>query len=167
MKVQYRITEDDYANVARFAAWRQFMSRSSAMTLVAAGIIVALLGIGMWTRPAVALFLAFVPAGAAIGFAVDLLVRTPMRARRHYRQYKDMREPLIVELTDAGIKFSTPDGEAALPWSKVFQWRQNGQFILIYRMPVLFHILPKSISREGFDVPLLLQRLAKCVGPER
>jgi hypothetical protein len=46
-------------------------------------------------------------------------------------------------------------------------WRQNNQFILVYRMPILFHIVPKSIAREGFDIPLLVQRLAEHVGPER
>lgn len=167
MKAQYRITEDDYANVASFAAWRHFIARPSATRLVAGGIIVALLGIGLWTRPEFAPSLAFGVAVFAILFAVGLLVRTPRRARRHYRQYKSIQEPITVELTDAGIKFSTADGEAALPWLKVFQWRQNRQFILIYRMPVLFHIVPKSIAREGFDLALLVQRLAEHVGPER
>jgi hypothetical protein len=167
MKVQYRITEDDYASVARFAAWRHFIARPSATLLVAGGIIVALLGIGLWTRPALALSVAFGAAVFAILFAVGLLVRTPSRARRHYRQYKSIQEPIRLELANAGIKFSTADGEAILPWSKVFQWRQNDQFILIYSMPVLYHIVPKSIAREGFDVPLLVQYLVEHVGPER
>ena len=74
---------------------------------------------------------------------------------------------MIPGTLDAGIRFSNSDGEAVLPWSKVLQWRQNGQFILIYLMPIMFYILPKSIAREGFDIPLLIQRLAEHVGPER
>jgi hypothetical protein len=31
----------------------------------------------------------------------------------------------------------------------------------------LFHIVPKSIAQEGFDIPLLVQRLGEHVGPER
>jgi hypothetical protein len=27
--------------------------------------------------------------------------------------------------------------------------------------------VPKSIEREGFDIPLLIKRLAEHVGPER
>jgi hypothetical protein len=34
-------------------------------------------------------------------------------------------------------------------------------------MPVLYYIVPKSIERDGFDIPLLVQRLAERVGPER
>jgi hypothetical protein len=167
MKVQYRITEDDYAKVMRFAAWRRFIARPSATALVAGGLIAAMLGAAVWARPAVAAALAVGLAVFAILLAISLVVRTPGRARRHYRQYKDLHEPLTVELTEAGLAFSTVDGQAALPWAKVFQWRQNSEFILIYRMPILFHIVPKAIAREGFDIPLLLRRLAEHVGPDR
>jgi hypothetical protein len=34
-------------------------------------------------------------------------------------------------------------------------------------MPILYYIVPKSIAREGFDISLLVQRLAEHVGPER
>jgi Na+/melibiose symporter-like transporter len=167
MKVQYRITEDDYANVARLHAWRNFIARPSIMMLVAGGIILVLLGIGLWMRPAIAMMVAFLAVVFSILLAFGLFVRTPGLARRHYRQYKGMQEPLTAELTDAGIKFSNADGEGILSWSKVFQWRQNEKFILVYGMPVIYYIVPKSIEREGFDVPLLVKRLAEHVGPER
>jgi hypothetical protein len=34
-------------------------------------------------------------------------------------------------------------------------------------MPILYNVVPKSIEREGFDIPLLVRRLAEHVGPER
>lgn len=167
MKVQYQITENDYANLARFHTWRHFIARPSTTQLVAGGIIVALLCIGLWMRPAAALILVIVVAVFVILFAVGLFVRTPSRARRQYQQYKAIHEPIAVELTETGVKFSNGDGEANLPWSKIFQWRQNDQFILIYGMPILYNVVPKSIEREGFDIPLLVRRLAEHVGPER
>jgi len=127
----------------------------------------ALLGIGAGVHPAAALIFAIAVAVLVILYAVGLFVLTPGRARRHYRQYKAIQEPIAAELTETGVKFSNGDGEANLPWSKVFQWRQNDQFVLIYGMPVLYYIVPKSIAREGFDIPLLVQRLAEHVGPER
>ena len=165
MKVQYRITENDYANLARFHAWRHFITRPSAMQFVVFG--GALLGIGVGVHPAAALIFAIAVAVFVFLYAVGLFVLTPSRARRHYRQYKAIQEPIAAELTETGVKFSNGDGEAILPWSKVFQWRQNNQFILIYGMPVLYYIVPKSIAREGFDIPLLVRRLAEHVGPER
>jgi hypothetical protein len=167
MKVQYRITEDDYANALRFHAWRHFIARPSSMQLVAGGVIVILLGVGVWTRPAIAAIFAAVLAVFAILLAIGWLVGTPSRARRHYRQYRGIQEPITIELTEAGIKFSNADGEGILPWSKALQWRQNDRFILIYTMPIIFHIIPKSIEHEGFDVALLVQRLVEHVGPER
>jgi Na+/melibiose symporter-like transporter len=164
MKVQYRITENDYANLARFHAWRNFVTRL-AKPLVA--FIVALLGIGLWIDPEVALMFVILVAAYAILVAAGLFLLTPIRARRHYRRYKAMQEPMAAELTETGVKFSNGDGEAILSWSKVFQWRQNDQFVLIYGMPILYHVVPKSIEREGFDIPLLVQRLAEHVGPER
>ena len=127
----------------------------------------ALLGIGVGVHPAAALIFAIAVAVFVILYAVGLFVLTPSRARRHYRQDKAIQEPIAAELTETGVKFSNGDGEAILPWSKVFQWRQNNQFILIYGMPVLYYIVPKSIAREGFDIPLLVRRLAEHVGPER
>ena len=168
MKVQYRITEDDYASAARFHAWRRFITRSTTTQFGAAGsILVALLGIGLWIGPVAALIFIIVVAVFVSLYIGGLLTRTPSRARRHYRQYKAIQEPVAAELTENGVKFSNADGEAILSWSKVFQWRQNDQFILIYGMPILYYIVPKSIAREGFDIPLLVQRLAEHVGPER
>jgi hypothetical protein len=167
MKVQYRITENDYANLARFHAWRHFIAGPLATQLAACGIIIAMFCIALWVRPGAALFFGIVFTVMMILYAASLLILTPSRARRQYRQYKAMQEPIAAELTETGVKFSNGDGEAILPWSKVFQWRQNDQFVLIYGMPILYYIVPKSIAREGFDIPLLVRRLAEHVGPER
>jgi hypothetical protein len=167
LMTQYRITENDYASAVRFHAWRRFVARPSTTTLVAGGIVVVLIGFILWTEPSLLTPLAFAVAAFAIMIAITLFVRVPRRARRNYRQYKGIKEPTTLELMDEGVKFSNADGEGILRWSKVYQWRQNDLFILIYTMPIMFHILPKSIAREGFDVPRLVQRLAEHVGPER
>lgn len=167
MKAQYRVTENDYADVARFHAWRHFITRPPTVQLVANGTAWVMLGVFLWTEPSYAIPVAWIVAGLAILLAIALFVLTPHRARTYYRQYKAIQEPITAELLEAGIKFSTADGEGILTWSKILQWRQNDQFILIYAMPILYYIVPKSIGREGFDVPLLLRRLTEHVGPER
>lgn len=136
------------------------------MTLVAGGIAAVLLSFILWTEPSLLTTLAFAVPVFAIVFAITLFVQVPRRARRHYRQYKGIQEPITLELMDAGLKFSSADSEGILQWSKVYQWRQNDRFILIYTMPIMFHIVPKLVARDGFDIPLLVQRLAEHVGPE-
>jgi hypothetical protein len=165
--VQYRISEDDYASAARFHAWRHFIARPSATSLLACGVIVALLALGLWEGvvSGEVLVCAIVIMAALSAFLI--FVRVPSKARRHYQQYKAIQEVITAELTDAGIRFSNSDGEAVLPWSKLLQWRQNDRFVLIYPMPILFYIIPKSIEQDGFDIPLLIRRLAEHVGPER
>jgi hypothetical protein len=70
-------------------------------------------------------------------------------------------------LSEDGLLINSVEGEMTLLWRMIFQWRQNDQFVLIYKMPVLFYVVPKSLAQQGFDIPLLVQRLAERVGPER
>jgi hypothetical protein len=167
MKIEYRITEDDYAAIARFNAWRRLIARPSTNQLVAGVLLVALSGIWLWKDSRVVPALACLVAIYLMFLAYRLLVAIPRLARRHYRNYKGIDGPIAAELTDAGVRFSHVDGEWILPWSKIFQWRQNDRFVIIYSMPVLFHIVPKSTAHEGFDIPRLVQLLAERVGPER
>jgi hypothetical protein len=167
MKVQYRITEDDYAYLARFHAWRHFIARPPIWQSIAGVLLVPVIAFGLWTFPGAIYFLAFAIALFAVLFALTLFVLIPNRARRYYQQYKGIQEPVTAELLEAGIRFANADGEGILSWPKVFQWRQNDRFILIYAMPVIYYILPKAIGREGFDIQGVVQRLVEHVGPER
>jgi len=166
MMAQYRITEDDYASANRFHAWRQPLARSLQTALIGIVTIGALLGIANFAHLTIGLVVAM-GLGGAIGSAFGMFMHTSWRARRHYRQSKAVQELITAELTEAGINFSPADGAASLQWSKIFQWRQNNRFIMIYPMPILFYLVPKSIAQQGFDIPLLPQRLAEHVGPER
>jgi hypothetical protein len=139
MKAQYRITEDDYVKAMRFHTWRDFIARPSATQLALRFVIVILLGLAVWIEPTVSLVGILV---LAIAVAVLLLFWVPALSRKHYKQHTAL-------------------------WPKVFQWRQNDQFVLVYRMSLMFHIVPKSLAREGFDIPLLVRHLAEHVGAER
>ena len=167
MKVEYRIAEEDYVNAARLHSWRQFFRRPSNAQITAGFILLLVIGYGLLTFPkGTAAFLLSIAVCSVIA-AIVLSIAIPIRARRHYRQYKGIQEPGAVEQTEAGIAFSGPNGEGVLRWSNIHQWRQNKRLVLIYGMPVLYYILPKSIERDGFDMQRLIQLLAERVGPER
>jgi hypothetical protein len=167
MKVEYRITEDDYATIARFNAWRRFFARPSTSRLVTGVILVILAGLWLWKEPHIAPALAFGVAIYVMFVVYRLFVAIPRLARRHYRNYKGIDGPIVAELTDEGVRFSNVNGEGILPWPNIFQWRQNDRFVIMYSMPILFHIVPKSAAQQGFDIPRLVQQLAEHVGPER
>jgi YcxB-like protein len=60
----------------------------------------------------------------------------------HAQLNKDIQELITVEFDEDGLRFSAIDGHSKLPWPKIFKWRQNDQFILVYKVPHIFHIVP-------------------------
>ena len=87
-------------------------------------------------------------------------------ARSNYREYKTIQESMRVGLRDDGIEFSTPDGGGLMRWEKIFKWRQNEKYLLIYSMPRLYYVIPKKIEESGFHVPTLISALREKVGSE-
>ena len=165
LKAEYRISEDDYVRVARFNAWRDLVGRPAQ--IAAAGAIMMMLALAAWMLPEAGLSLARTAAVIAILFAAVLIVRLPFQARRLYRQHKAIQGAITIELNDQGIRFGSADGSTKVAWPSIFKWRQNQQFIVVYKMPSLFHIVPKSIARDGFDLARLVDRLAAHVGRAR
>jgi hypothetical protein len=169
MKAEYRITEDDYARGMQLHAWRQFIRKPAVM---AARAITAILALGAWwtARDAAPMFALSLMILAlmilAILPALWMYILVPYSARRMYRQYKAIQEPLAYELSEDGLLITSVEGEMTLLWRMILRWRQNDQFVLIYKMPLLFYVVPKSLAQQGFDIPLLVQRLAERVGKE-
>ncbi len=164
MKVEFRITEDDYAKAMQLHEWRRMLRWPLA---IARAIVLILLIFAGWWQPGAAPIIAVCVVVLSILPAVLLYIVVPYSARRMYRQYKGIQEPMTVELSDDGLRLGSVDGEAILRWGMIFRWRQNDQFVLIYKMPMLFYLVPKSVAQHGFDIPLLVQRLAERVGPQR
>lgn len=160
MKTPYRISEDDYVDAMRL--FNRFTPRTFALCLTAA------LALGILAMAGPPLVRAGAIGGLAGGLIVPVVGRylvSPLLSRRHYRKYKAIQEAFTVELLDEGVRFASPHGESLLPWATMLKWRQDEHYVLIYLMPRMYHILPKSVASGGFDVPLLVERLTHHVGP--
>ena len=159
MNATYRISEDDYVNAMKLFA--KLTPRAIAVYLVAALVFVVL-----------AIFGSPVIKGGAIGGLAGGLIVTvvgryivsPILARKHYRKYKGIHDEFTVEILDDGVRFTSPNSDGKLTWENMLKWRQNENYILIYPMPRIYHILPKSIATSGFDVPFLINQLNQHVG---
>jgi hypothetical protein len=172
MKIEYRMTENDYVKAMQLHAWRQF----TRMRVIAPRAIIMILVLGAWwwalqgrAVPDAAQFFALclmLVLMLAVRPALRVYIVAPYSARRMYRQYKAIKEPVTIALSDDGLLFNSVEGEMILLWRMVLHWRQNDQFVLIYKMPLLFYPVPKSLAQQGFDIPLLVQRLTERVGPE-
>ena len=104
--------------------------------------------------------------GGGVVFVFGRFLVNPILARRHYRKYKAIQEPINIKLNEDGIELSNPDGGGLVRWEKIFKWRQNEEYLLIYPMPRMYHIIPKSISKAGFELTALIQALQEKVGNE-
>lgn len=157
MPVEYRITEQDYIRAQRLFA-RATPRGWAAFAVMAAG--AALLAVaGGDLRPA--------GIGGLIGIAVVLAISRmllPWNARRQYRKYKAIQEPLGIELREDGVRFASSQGEGTVVWDHILKWRQDARYVLLYPMPRMFHIVPRSIAAQGFDIDGLIARLEARVG---
>jgi len=161
MTATFRISEADYVEAMKlYAKWPQkwrWIAVAVAVLLV--------LGAVFGTRLLQAGAIGGLIGGTGVLLATRFVLM-PMTARRHYRKYKSIREEFSVELLDDALRLRAPHGESRVVWANVFKWRQNDRFVLLYLMPRLFHVLPKSVAAQGFDLPGLVERLNRHVGPE-
>jgi YcxB-like protein len=159
VKATFRISEEDYVDAmdlfAKLTLRMAVIFPISALGLV----LVALFGSPIFRSGAI--------GGLVGGLAVTLIARyivSPRLARRHYRNYKAIQEEFSLELLEDGIRYVSPNAEGKTIWSQVHKWRQNDKYVLIYLMPRLFQIVPKSIAAQGFDCQALTNRLLQHVG---
>jgi hypothetical protein len=99
MKVEYRITEGDYAKAMQFDTWRRVLRWPSAIILI-------LLILAAWRLNMVAL-----AVGLAVLITMLVYFGVPNGARRMYRRYKAIQEPMTVELADEGLRIGWGGGE--------------------------------------------------------
>lgn len=161
MKATYRISEQDYVDAMKLFA--KLTPR-----------IVIIYSLAVLSLATIAVFGSFALRGAAIGgliggISVSLIGRyvvSPFLARRHYRKYKAIHEEFEIELVDDGVRFENQNGNSIVTWDKVHKWRQNEVFVLIYPMPRLFYIVPKSLVSQRFDIGALTDKLQQHVGAQ-
>jgi hypothetical protein len=159
MEAKFRISEQDYVDAMRL--FGKLTPRWIAIYSAAALAFAALAYFGSPVLRGGAI-------GGLIGGALVVLVLrpvlSPLLARRHYRKYKAMHVEFRVELVDDGVRIASPTAEGRITWEQVHKWRENDAFVLIYPMPRLFHIIPKALAAQGFDLQGLADGLRRHVG---
>lgn len=92
--------------------------------------------------------------GAALAyFMLYFLVFIPYSARKNYRLYKAISEPVTVTIQEDGIFFKREGGEGLMKWSEIVKWRPSKKLVLLYPTNNLFYLLPSHIfsQESGFE----------------
>lgn len=159
MATRFKISEDEYAGALKLHA--KLTPGMMAIYLLVACILVliAIFGSALIRSMAIGGLI-----GGGIAVILGRLVINPMLARRHYRKYKAIQDEFGISLDAEGLFVESSNAKGLLPWNNILKWRENDEFLLLYLMPRLYHIVPKTISRHGFDIDSLIDSLIKNVG---
>ena len=159
MKTKYKISEQDYLQATKLFLK---LSKRQLINHIIAGILllfVAYIGHGVVRHGAIGAIL-----GASIFSMLLRYIFHPIIARRNYRNYPAIKQEFEIELEESGIKISAETGQSNIKWENIIKWREGEKYILIYPMPSLFHIIPKSLEKSGFEISKLKEYLQQQVG---
>ena len=159
MEARFRISEDDYVNGLKL--YGKLTPKMMAIYLLVAGalLLIAIFGPTLIRSGAIG---GLIGGGIVVIFGRYLF--TPMLAKHHYGKYKAIHDEFVIDLSGDGVCIASSNAKGILPWNDILKWRENEDFLLLYLMPRLYHIVPKSISKQGFDTALLVDNLNKYVG---
>ncbi len=101
-----------------------------------------------------------------IYLVVFFAVIIPFKAKRTFRQYKVMSEPVTMEVLEGGLFFKRTNGEGLVPWSHIVKWKNNKKLAILYPAGNLFYMVPNHffagpVEFEAF-VATLKERLGKA-----
>ncbi len=159
MEATFTITERDYVRaMVLFSKIKRKAASIYLAIVVALALAALILPFPFW------LFAIGPLVGGIVGGVLFHFGLTQFMAKRHYRKYKAIQEPIAIQLKDEGVWFESADYSGVVKWEKIYRWRQNNNYLLIYPMPRLFHIIPKTVADSGFDLSSLIETLQTKVG---
>ncbi len=93
------------------------------------------------------------------------IVYVPRRARRLYRQQRNLQLPFESVCTDSGIEWTNPNGRTQLPWSHVIRWKEGDTLFVLYQSALMFNMVPKRCFAQPEQVEAFRSFLTERLGP--
>ena len=160
MSALYQIGEEEYVRANRL-----FCKRSIKVYVLWLLIALGLVVLAIMTGLNFIFILVCAVIGGIIGDLITWRVYAPRQTRRQFREYKAIGEPVDISLEEEGLRFKDADNFSLLKWSDLMKWRENEEFVLVYQHRALYHIIPRRLQNDGFDVVSLTEKLEEAVGP--
>ncbi|GAA6142104.1 YcxB family protein [Hydrogenophaga sp. 5NK40-0174] len=162
MTARYTISEEDYVQAMRLHAR---LTPLRVVGTVACLLIIAVIAVMAPASVQPVFWGAFI--GTVLMIVLGRWVLIPWQARRAYRKYKAIHDEFSLGFVPEGMQVASVDASGLVPWEKMLKWREGEAFILIYMMPRLFHIVPKSVASQGLDVAGFRAALQDRLGPAK
>jgi len=91
--------------------------------------------------------------GGTVGAAIMLLlaryVMVPRHAKRAYRDFALIKEPVELSVSEEGFAMHQPSAHVDAKWDKMIAWDENAHVFAIYVTRQQAYILPKSQVDDG------------------
>lgn len=87
----------------------------------------------------------------------------PYRARRHFRQRKDLQRECSFIPSDEGLEYTGPDGHSKKPWSDYLKWKEGRTHFLLYLADSYYQMVPKRFFTEPQQVDIFRSLLESKV----
>lgn len=148
MEANYAITEDEYVKA------NQLFSRLPPKALITYFVVCVVIALLALIAGSLVLQIATLAAIAIsfLGVYAARKIFAPMQTRKQYRHYKAAQESITISIDDNGIKFESAIGDAVIDWKRIFKWREDEQFLLIYQAPQIYHVVPKRIGELAIEL---------------
>lgn len=159
MKTPYRISEKDYYEAVKLYAKPSLLQGMIYSCVFLSLLAIIAFGSSQFKQQATAILI-----GLLFMVLIVRFVSLPIMARRHYRKYKAIQVEFFIDWNDDGVFLSSSTGEGKIVWANLLKWRQNRNYILLYMMPRLYYIVPKSVKERGFDLDGFTRTLQEKLG---
>jgi hypothetical protein len=159
MSTKYRISEQDYVDASKL-----FGKLTLRQTVICMLGILILLTFALFATGTIKYAII---AGVCIWLVIFIGGRhliSPMMVRSQYKKYKAIHDEFEISLLEDSVFIASSSGSGKILWNTINKWREDENYVLIYPMPRLYYIIPKSLKANGFDIPLLVKQLSQHVG---
>ena len=167
ISLRFKYTEDEYAAASRLnmvrstGFWIWFVV--SALLCVLGVYLVAILGLDL----GISFSLTFFGVLLFLIWALQLFVEP----RQAFRREPKFQDEYLLQFSDDGIQFKTPQIDALIQWSLYSRVIENERFYLLVYGRNMMSVIPKrafenSQQQDAFEA-LLRRRLPGCLDPKR
>jgi hypothetical protein len=141
-KISFTISEPEFIKAHQMIGKKRRWLPAATMinALLATGAIVELILSGTffpWGVPAL------IFGGTTLRYFNWLYGSGPPSVRRQYRDDPSFGEATTVEWTPSGYSIKQQNATAAYAWSDMKRWTEDGAWLIVFRTPRRFFILPK------------------------